>query len=40
VDTMLISRNFTAKDWKALTFKSEEDWQKAVAIFLDRIETR
>jgi hypothetical protein len=37
---MLISRNFTVDDWKALTFGSEADWQKAVTIFLDRMETR
>jgi hypothetical protein len=37
---MLISRNYTAKDWKSLTFKTEDEWQKAVDIFLDRIETR
>jgi len=36
---MLISRNFSVDDWKALTF-SEADWQKAVTIFLDRMETR
>lgn len=39
-DHMLISRNYTAKDWKSLTFKTEDEWQKAVDIFLDRIETR
>jgi len=37
---MLISRKYTAKDWKSLTFKTEEEWQTAVDIFLDRIETR
>jgi hypothetical protein len=37
---MLISRNYTAEDWKSLTFKTEDEWQKAVDIFLDRIETR
>jgi hypothetical protein len=37
---MLISRNFSVDDWKALTFSSEADWQKAVTIFLDRMETR
>jgi hypothetical protein len=37
---MLISRNYKADDWKALTFQSEDDWQKAIAIFLDRMETR
>ncbi len=37
---MLISRKFTVDDWKALTFGSEADWQKAVTILLDRMETR
>jgi hypothetical protein len=37
---MLISRNYKAEDWKALTFKTEDDRQKAVEIFLDRIQTR
>jgi hypothetical protein len=37
---MLISRKYTANDWKSLTFKTEEEWQRAVDIFLDRIETR
>lgn len=37
---MLISRKYTAEDWKSLTFKTEEEWQRAIDIFLDRIETR
>jgi hypothetical protein len=37
---MLISRNHKAEDWKAPTFRTEEDWEKAVEIFLDRIQTR
>lgn len=37
---MWISRNYKADDWKALTFKTEDDWQKAIAIFRDRMETR
>jgi hypothetical protein len=37
---VLISRNFTVDHWKALTFDSEADWQKAVDIFWDRMETR
>jgi hypothetical protein len=37
---MLISRNYKAKHWEALTFKSEADWEIAVAIFQDRINTR
>jgi hypothetical protein len=37
---MLISRNYKAEDWEALRFKSEADWETAVAIFQDRINTR
>ena len=37
---MLISRNFSADDWKALTFRTEDDWQTAVDIFHDRIQSR
>jgi hypothetical protein len=37
---MLISRNYKTDDWKALTFQTEADWQKAVTIFSDRMETR
>jgi hypothetical protein len=37
---MLISRNYEAKDWQALTFESEADWKIAIAIFQDRINTR
>ncbi len=37
---MLISRNYEADDWKALTFRTEDDWKKAITIFLDRMETR
>jgi hypothetical protein len=40
VSNMLISRSFTVDDWKALTFGSEVDWEKAVTMFLDRMETR
>jgi hypothetical protein len=39
-DRVLISRNYKAEDWKGLTFRTEEDWEKAVEIFLDRIQTR
>ncbi|HZQ20476.1 MAG TPA: hypothetical protein VFA90_17415 [Terriglobales bacterium] len=28
------------EDWKSLTFRTEDEWQKAIDIFLDRIETR
>ena len=37
---MWISRNYKVDDWKALTFKTEDDWQKALVIFRDRMETR
>jgi len=37
---MRVSRDFTVDDWKALTFSSEDEWAKGVAIFKDRIETR
>jgi hypothetical protein len=37
---MLISRKYKAKDWEALTFKTEADWEIGVAIFQDRINTR
>jgi hypothetical protein len=31
---MLISRNYKAEDWEALTFKSEADWETAVVSWL------
>jgi hypothetical protein len=37
---MRLSRNYTTEDWKRLTFSQESDWQTAVRIFKDRIETR
>jgi len=37
---MWISRNYKVDDWKALTFNTEDDWQKAQVIFRDRMETR
>jgi len=37
---MRISKNFTCDDWKALTFSTEKEWQKAIDIFEDRIYTR
>jgi hypothetical protein len=37
---MLISRNYDASHWEALSFKSEADWESAVAMFQDRINTR
>jgi hypothetical protein len=39
-DDMRISRNFKIRDWKALHFKEESDWVRAVRVFHDRIETR
>jgi hypothetical protein len=35
-----ISPNYTVQDWRVLDFSGEEDWQKAVAIFEDRIRGR
>lgn len=37
---MRVSRNFEVEDWKALKFKAEAEWQKAVDIFDDRMNTR
>jgi hypothetical protein len=37
---MRISRNYQINDWKALLFNSEADWQKAVDILQDRLQTR
>jgi hypothetical protein len=39
-DDIRISRNFIIRHWKALHFKEETDWVRAVEIFHDRIETR
>jgi hypothetical protein len=37
---MRISASYTIDDWKALTFKSEDDWELAVDMFKDRLKTR
>jgi hypothetical protein len=37
---MWISPKYRVYDWKALTFSNEEDWQKAIVIFEDRIRGR
>lgn len=37
---MRISPKYTINDWINLTFSTEEDWQKAVDIFEDRIHGR
>lgn len=37
---MKISRNYSVDDWKALTFVTETDWQRAVMMLKDRLETR
>jgi hypothetical protein len=37
---MRISRNYKADHWKALTFDTEADWQRAFDIFMDRLDTR
>jgi hypothetical protein len=37
---MRISKNYSTQNWKTLTFSDEKDWQKAIDMFVDRIETR
>ena len=37
---MRISRNFKIDDWKALDLSVEENWEYAVDMFKDRLETR
>jgi hypothetical protein len=37
---MRISKSYSVQDWKALSFSDETDWQRAIGIFVDRIETR
>lgn len=37
---MRISRNYKAEHWRALTFDTEADWQRAIEIFIDRLNTR
>jgi hypothetical protein len=37
---MRISRKYKVEDWQSLDFTSEADWQKAITIFEDRLETR
>jgi hypothetical protein len=37
---MHISRKYNVEQWKILDFTSETDWQMAVTIFEDRLETR
>lgn len=39
-ESMKISPRYTVEDWKALTFSTEEEWQKAIDIFEDRIRGR
>ncbi len=39
-EDMRISPKYTVRDWNALTFSTEEDWQKAIVIFEDRIRGR
>ncbi len=38
--TMRISPQYSIADWNALTFSHEEEWQKAIDIFEDRIRGR
>jgi hypothetical protein len=35
-----ISRNYKADHWKALAFDTESDWESAIDIFMDRLDTR
>lgn len=37
---MRISRNYTTDEWRKLDFSTEADWQKAVDILKDRLQTR
>jgi hypothetical protein len=37
---MYISRKYEVEHWRSLDFTSEADWQMAVTIFEDRLETR
>ena len=37
---MRISRNYKTDDWSKLDFSTEADWQKAVDILHDRLQTR
>ena len=37
---MRVSRNYTVDDWKVLKFQRQYDWERAVDIFRDRLETR
>lgn len=37
---MWISRHYKAHQWEALKFSTEADWQTAVDIFEDRMESR
>ena len=36
---MRILRNYKAEHWNALTFNTEDDWQKGFEIFMDRLTT-
>jgi len=40
IESMEISPRYNARNWTSLTFSAEEDWQKAVDIFEDRIRGR
>ncbi len=37
---MRISTKYIAEDWKSLHFKTEDEWQKAIDIFAERIRER
>lgn len=37
---MWISKNYSTEDWEAIEFKNEEDWEIAINIFRDRLDSR
>ena len=37
---MFISPHYTSYDWKKLTFSTEDEWQRGINIFEDRIRGR
>lgn len=40
IRSLKISKNYSVQDWKKLSFADEADWQKAIEMFIDRMETR
>lgn len=37
---MQISKKYSIEDWRALKFKDEKEWLKAIDIFYDRLSSR